>query len=158
MENYTPIPIEQYLKTSKVKDLPQEVKDEIRRVRTEYEYMSFEQFTELHVNLRIVRRVRKLKKPRRLFVCPEGKIWYFDFYHSAFNYCGYFYDETFLEQRAKEEAEKRRLIEEARAEKKRLKSEGAIKRTSAEKQLKEEITKLNKGFQEVKKKRPRIKK
>lgn len=154
METYTPIPIEEYLKTSKVKDLPQEVKDEIRRVRTEYEYMSPSQFTELHVNLRIVKRVRKLKKPRSLFVCPEGKIWYFDFYHSAFNYCGYFYDETFLEQRTKEEAEKRRLIEEARAEKKRVKAE----KLAAEKQLKEEVIKLNKGFKEVKKKRPRIKK
>lgn len=156
MENYTPIPIEEYLKTSKVKDLPQEVKDEIKRVRSEYEYMSPSQFAELHVNLRVVKRVRKLKKPRSLWVCPEGKIWYFDFYHSAFNYCGYFYPEEFLEQRAKEEAEQRRLIEEARAEKKRVAAEKKLK--ESEKQLKEEVTKLNKGFQEVKKKRPRIKK
>ena len=42
-----PIPIEEYLETSKVKDLPQEVKDEIKRVRTSYDFMPWDMFEEL---------------------------------------------------------------------------------------------------------------
>ena len=88
-----PIPIEVYLEKSSIKNLPQEVKVEIVRVRNSYAYMSPEQFRELHTTIGIVQRTRKLKKPRTLWVCPEGKIWYFCFYTQAFQYCGYFKDE-----------------------------------------------------------------
>ena len=116
METYKPIPIEEYLETSKVKDLSQEVKDEIKRVRTSYDFMPWDMFEELFKQ-RLINRTIKLKHPRSLWVCEEGKIWFFNFYHSSFNFCGFFHTEEFLAERNKKETEERRLIEEAREEK-----------------------------------------
>ncbi len=99
------LPIEEYLQTEKVKILPQEVKDEIRRVRTTYEPIDFDLFTELHVNQRIIKRTAKLKFPRSLFICPEEKIWYFNHYKQEFQYCGYFYSLEYLAEREAKEAE-----------------------------------------------------
>ena len=126
METYKPIPIEEYLETSKVKDLPQEVKDEIKRVRTSYDFMPWDMFEELFKQ-RLINRTIKLKHPRSLWVCEEGKIWFFNFYHSSFNFCGFFHTEEFLAERTKKETEERRLIEQARAEKKKLKQEVPVK-------------------------------
>lgn len=110
METYKPIPIEEYLETSKVKDLPQEVKDEIKRVRTSYDFMPWDMFEELFKQ-RLINKTIKLKHPRSLWVCEEGKIWFFNFYHSSFNFCGFFHTEEFLAERAKKETEETRLID-----------------------------------------------
>jgi hypothetical protein len=115
---YKQLPIEEYLQTEKIKILPQEVKDEIRRVRTTYEPIDFDLFIELHVNQRIIKRTAKLKFPRSLFICPEEKIWYFNHYKQQFQYCGYFFSLEFLAEReAKEEAFKAEVLENRRIKK-----------------------------------------
>lgn len=115
---YKQLPIEDYLQTEKIKNLPQEIKDEIIRVRTTYEPLDFDLFTELHVKQRIIKRTVKLKFPRSLFVCPEEKIWYFNHHRQEFQYCGYFYSLDFLAERtAKEEAYKAEVLENRRKKK-----------------------------------------
>jgi len=83
------IEIEDYLKLNSVKDLSQEQKDEIVRVRTTLELMSPEQFNFLKEQGIIVR-TRKLRKLRSLWVCENGKIWYFCHYGKKYQYAGYF--------------------------------------------------------------------
>ena len=96
------VPLEKYLEMPRIKDLPQETKDEIVRVRTTYEYMSFEMFKELKKQ-RLLKVFRNLKKPHSFWVDEEGRIWYFDRYHKAFNYSAFFLSEDFLKERAERE-------------------------------------------------------
>ena len=96
------VPLEKYLEMPRIKDLPQETKDEIVRVRTTYEYMSFEMFKELKKQ-RLLKVFRNLKKPHSFWVDEEGRIWYFDRYHKAFNYCAFFHSDEFLKERAERE-------------------------------------------------------
>ena len=111
------VPLEKYLEMPRIKDLPQETKDEIVRVRTTYEYMSFEMFKELKKQ-RLLKVFRNLKKPHSFWVDEEGRIWYFDRYHKAFNYCAFFYSTQFLEERtAKEEAYRAEVLENRRKKK-----------------------------------------
>ena len=132
-----PIPTQEYLKTNKVKDLPQEVKDEIKRVRDSYDFMPWDMFEELFKQ-RLIKRTIKLKHPRSLWVCEEGKIWFFNFYYKSFNFCGFFHTEEFLAERNKKETEERELIEQRKAEKKRAKQ--ALKEVPV-KQKRKRITK-----------------
>jgi len=61
------------------------------RENPEYEYMTPEQFRFLFLN-GIVKRTRKLKKPRVLLTDGE-KIFYLDHYVKEYRFCGYFKNE-----------------------------------------------------------------
>jgi len=90
---YTPINIETYLEREHIKVLPQEVKDKIREVRCEWEYMSPEIFRELHTTVGVVKRLKKLKKLRSLYT--DGKIIvYFNSYKETFDVVGKFLPEN----------------------------------------------------------------
>jgi hypothetical protein len=67
---------------------------EVKKIRENpnYEEMSQEQFRFLFLN-GIIKRTRKLKKIRTLFVSPEGRILYLEHHFKAWNYCGYFLNE-----------------------------------------------------------------
>lgn len=67
--------------------------EEIKKIREEHEPMSFEQFTFLFQQ-KVVQRTRKLKKPRNLSVCPEGKIWYLNHRNRRYEWIGFFPNET----------------------------------------------------------------
>ena len=85
--------IEVYMELDFVKELDQETQDNIRKIRTEYEPMTNEQFQFLFQQ-GVIKRTQKLKsKKRSLFVCPEGRIWTFNFYTKQFTYVGYFNDQ-----------------------------------------------------------------
>lgn len=114
---YTPPTIEQYLERPHIKELPQEVRDKIVEIRTTWEYVPFDIFRELHTTLRLVKRTKKLIKPRTLFTDGE-KIIYFNFYKQQFDVVGFFHTEEFLAERtAKEEAYKAEVLENRRKKK-----------------------------------------
>jgi hypothetical protein len=114
---YTPPTKEQYLERPHIKELPQEVKDKIVEIRTTWEYVPFDIFRELHTTLRLVKRIKKLIKPRTLFTDGE-KIIYFNFYKQQFDVVGFFHSEEFLAERtAKEEAYRAEVLENRRKKK-----------------------------------------
>lgn len=114
---YTPPTIEEYLEKEHIKELPQEVRDKIVEIRTTWEYVPFDIFRELHTTLRLVKRIKKLIKPRTLFTDGE-KIVYFNFYKQQFDVVGFFHSEEFLAERtAKEEAYKAEVLENRRKKK-----------------------------------------
>ena len=123
--SYQKLEIEDYLNLPKIKDLPQEVKDEIRRVRTEFQYMSYEMFHELLLQRQICR-TRKLKYARSIWVDEQGTMWYFNHYHSKFEFCGYFHSEEFLKERSEKEATERKEIENRKMAKKLAKQQKQI--------------------------------
>lgn len=84
--------VDEYLALSSIKHLSDEIKEEIRRVRTEYDHLPWEMYQMLTSQQAIVR-TRKLRQPRSLWVCNEGKIWYFCKYHNKWNYCAMFKEE-----------------------------------------------------------------
>lgn len=114
---YTPIEIEDYLQRKHIKDLPQEVKDKIREVRTTWNYVPLEMFRELHTTLRMVKRTKTLKKMRSLFTNSQDIV-YFNSYTQTFDSVGYFYSEQFLEESDKKEAEAKQMVLDIRAQKK----------------------------------------
>ena len=59
------------------------------RENPENELMSPEQF-EFLWKQGVIKRTRKLKSKRSLFVTPKGRILYLDNYYKCYNYCGYF--------------------------------------------------------------------
>jgi hypothetical protein len=120
MNNYKPIEIKQYLEREHIKKLPQQVKDKIVEIRTTWEYVPFDIFRELHTTLRLVKRIKKLVKPRTLYTDGD-KIVYFNSFRQEFDVVGYFHTEEFLAERNKKETEERELIEQRKAEKKRAK-------------------------------------
>jgi hypothetical protein len=120
MNNYKPIEIKQYLEREHIKKLPQQVKDKIVEIRTTWEYVPFDIFRELHTTLRLVKRIKKLVKPRSLYTDGD-KIVYFNSFRQEFDVVGYFHTEEFLAERNKKETEERELIEQRKAEKKRAK-------------------------------------
>lgn len=89
---YTPIEIEKYLELPYIKELSDEIKTEIRKVRTTWDYMSWPMYQML-VEQGALKRFRKLKKPRSLYVSEEGFIYYFCTYNKAFNYAAAFKNE-----------------------------------------------------------------
>ena len=79
----------EYLKKLLSFNYSKEQLDNVKTVLSTYEHCTFEQFKEL-VKLKTVFRTRKLKKPRNLYVCEEGKFWYLCHYSRQFRYCGFF--------------------------------------------------------------------
>lgn len=62
---------------------------EIIKQRSSMEYCTFEMFKEL-VKQGIIKRTRKLKDNRSLYVSSDGYIMYLEYYRKKYNYCGYF--------------------------------------------------------------------
>jgi hypothetical protein len=117
MSSYLPPTIEQYLERECIKILPQEVKDKIVEIRTTWEYVPFDIFRELHTTLRLVKRIKKLVKPRSLYTNRE-KIVYFNSYKQEFDTVGFFHSEDFLAEReAKEESYRAEVLENRRKKK-----------------------------------------
>lgn len=77
--------LEEYL--AGLTDYSQEQLDNVRKVRTEWQHMSFEQYQFLFTHGAINRFV-KLKTPRNLFVCSEGKIHYLNHYRKWYQCIG----------------------------------------------------------------------
>lgn len=66
--------------------------EEIEKVRNNYEHMTFEQFRFLFLQ-GVIKRTVKLKKPRNLFVSPDGEVLFLSHYHKKYNKCGHFITE-----------------------------------------------------------------
>lgn len=82
--------VEEYLELPFVSELDEDTKAEIRKVRTEYEPITSEQFHFLMMQGVIKRTIKLKNKKRSLFVSPEGQILTFDFYNKRYMYIGYF--------------------------------------------------------------------
>ena len=82
---------DEYKEYLKFRGLTEEQIEDVRRIREneEYNHVTYEQFMELW-RQGVIRRTRKLKKPRNLFLCKEGRFWYFEFYYKKWQYAGYF--------------------------------------------------------------------
>ena len=117
--------IEEYLKRLEHYGYTEEERETVKQFRENAEHMPFDQYQFL-VDQRLIFRTRKLKKKRNIYFFDD-KLWILNHYHKGYEYIGFFHSEEFLAERTKKETEERRLIEEARAEKKRLKQEAPVK-------------------------------
>ncbi len=117
--------IEEYLKRLEHYGYTEEERETVKQFRENAEHMPFDQYQFL-VDQRLIFRTRKLKKKRNIYFFDD-KLWILNHYHKGYEYIGFFHSEEFLAERNKKETEERRLIEEARAEKKRLKQEVPVK-------------------------------
>ena len=70
----------------------QEEVDEIITFRDNCEHMPFEMFTVLFQQ-GVLKRTVKLKKPRNLYVCNDGKVYYLNHRNKRFEVVAYFKDE-----------------------------------------------------------------
>jgi len=118
-------PIEEYLKRLEHYGYTEEQRETVKQFRENAEHMPFDQYQFL-VDQRLIFRTRKLKKKRNIYFFDD-KLWILNHYHKGYEYIGWLHSEEFLEERNKKETEERRLIEQARAEKKRAKQEPLIK-------------------------------
>ena len=118
-------PIEKYLKRLEHYGYTEEERETVKIFRENAEHMPFDQYQFL-VDQRLIFRTRKLKKKRNIYFF-EDKLWILNHYHKGYEYIGFFHSEEFLAERNKKETEERRLIEEVRAEKKKLKQEVPVK-------------------------------
>lgn len=82
---------EQYKEKLIRKGFNEEQIEEAKNIRETYEHCPFEQFVELH-NQGVVYRTSKLRKPRNLYVCENGKFWYLNLVNKKYYYVGYFKD------------------------------------------------------------------
>jgi hypothetical protein len=114
-------PIEEYLERIKKYDYTEEQLEAVRQFRENAEHMSWEQYRFL-IDQNLLFRTKKLKKKRNIYF-HQDKLWVLNHYHKKYEYIGWIHSEEFLAERTKKEEEQRRIIEEARAEKKRLKQE-----------------------------------
>ena len=112
-------PIEEYLKRLECYGYTEEQRETVKQFRENAEHMPFDQYQFL-VDQRLIFRTRKLKNKRNIYFFDD-KLWILNHYHKGYEYIGWLHSEEFLEERNKKETEERRLIEEARAEKKRAK-------------------------------------
>ncbi len=112
-------PIEKYLKRLEHYGYTEEGRETVKQFRENAEHMPFDQYQFL-VDQRLIFRTRKLKKKRNIYFFDD-KLWILNHYHKGYEYIGFFHSEEFLAERTKKETEERRLIEQARAEKKRAK-------------------------------------
>ena len=112
-------PIEEYLKRLEHYGYTKEERETVKKFRENAEYMPFDQYQFL-VDQKLIFRTRKLKKKRNIYFFDD-KLWILNHYHKGYEYIGWLHSEEFLAERTKKETEERRLIEEARAEKKRAK-------------------------------------
>ena len=117
--------IEEYLKRLEHYGYTEEERETVKQFRENAEHMPFDQYQFL-VDQKLIFRTRKLKKKRNIYFFDD-KLWILNHYHKGYEYIGFFHSEEFLAERTKKETEERRLIEEARAEKKRLKQEAPVK-------------------------------
>ena len=117
--------IEEYLKRLEHYGYTEEERETVKQFRENAEHMPFDQYQFL-VDQKLIFRTRKLKKKRNIYFF-EDKLWILNHYHKGYEYIGWLHSEEFLAERNKKETEERRLIEEARAEKKRLKQEVPVK-------------------------------
>ncbi len=90
--NYTPLSIQDYLLTKKIKDLSQEIKDEITAVRQNLEFMSWNIYQEL-LKIGVLERKVKLRHPRSLYV-KDSEVVYFNHYNAKFETVAVFKEET----------------------------------------------------------------
>ena len=111
--------IEEYLKRLEHYGYTEEERETVKQFRENAEHMPFDQYQFL-VDQRLIFRTRKLKKKRNIYFFDD-KLWILNHYHKGYEYIGWLHSEEFLAERTKKETEERRLIEEARAEKKRAK-------------------------------------
>ena len=111
--------IEEYLKRLEHYGYTKEERETVKQFRENAEHMPFDQYQFL-VDQRLIFRTRKLKKKRNIYFFDD-KLWILNHYHKGYEYIGFFHSEEFLAERTKKETEERRLIEEARAEKKKAK-------------------------------------
>ena len=118
-------PIEEYLKRLEHYGYTEEERETVKQFRENAEHMPFDQYQFL-VDQKLIFRTRKLKKKRNIYFFDD-KLWILNHYHKGYEYIGFFHTEEFLAERTKKETEERRLIEQARAEKKRLKQEVPVK-------------------------------
>ena len=118
-------PIEEYLKRLEHYGYTEEQREKVKQFRENAEHMPFDQYQFL-VDQRLIFRTRKLKKKRNIYFFDD-KLWILNHYHKGYEYIGWLHSEEFLAERTKKETEEKRLIEEARAEKKRLKQEVPVK-------------------------------
>ncbi len=118
-------PIEEYLKRLEHYGYTEEQRETVKQFRENAEHMPFDQYQFL-VDQRLIFRTRKLKKKRNIYFFDD-KLWILNHYHKGYEYIGFFHSEEFLAERNKKETEERRLIEEVRAEKKKLKQEVPVK-------------------------------
>ena len=117
--------IEEYLKRLEHYGYTEEERETVKQFRENAEHMPFDQYQFL-VDQRLIFRTRKLKKKRNIYFFDD-KLWILNHYHKGYEYIGWLHSEEFLAERTKKETEERRLIEEVRAEKKRLKQEVPVK-------------------------------
>ncbi len=117
--------IEEYLKRLEHYGYTEEERETVKQFRENAEHMPFDQYQFL-VDQRLIFRTRKLKKKRNIYFFDD-KLWILNHYHKGYEYIGWLHSEEFLAERTKKETEERRLIEQARAEKKRLKQEVPVK-------------------------------
>ena len=117
--------IEEYLKRLEHYGYTEEERETVKQFRENAEHMPFDQYQFL-VDQKLIFRTRKLKKKRNIYFF-EDKLWILNHYHKGYEYIGWLHSEEFLAERTKKETEERRLIEEARAEKKKLKQEAPVK-------------------------------
>ena len=109
-------PIEEYLKRLEHYGYTEEERETVKQFRENAEHMPFDQYQFL-VDQRLIFRTRKLKKKRNIYFFDD-KLWILNHYHKGYEYIGWLHSEEFLAERTKKETEERRLIEQARAEKK----------------------------------------
>lgn len=112
-------PIEEYLKRLEHYGYTEEQRETVKQFRENAEHMPFDQYQFL-VDQKLIFRTRKLKKKRNIYFFDD-KLWILNHYHKGYEYIGWLHSEEFLAERNKKETEEKRLIEEARAEKKRAK-------------------------------------
>jgi len=86
---FTPITTEDYLKIHYVEALSEELKAEIINMRDNWEHIPQDQFDML-VQQGVLKRTQKLRKKRTMYVCPNGRVNYFNFYNSRIEYLAYF--------------------------------------------------------------------
>ena len=118
-------PIEEYLKRLEHYGYTEEERETVKQFRENAEHMPFDQYQFL-VDQKLIFRTRKLKKKRNIYFFDD-KLWILNHYHKGYEYIGWLHSEEFLAERNKKETEERRLIEQARAEKKKLKQEAPVK-------------------------------
>ena len=111
--------IEEYLKRLEHYGYTEEERETVKQFRENAEHMPFDQYQFL-VDQKLIFRTRKLKKKRNIYFFDD-KLWILNHYHKGYEYIGWLHSEEFLAERTKKETEERRLIEEARAEKKKAK-------------------------------------
>ena len=92
-ENFKRIPWNEYKERLLIFGYDQDQILEVKKIREnpEIEQITWEQFRFLFLN-GILRRTRKLKKIRTLYVFDD-KVWYLDHHVKGYRYCGEFIEE-----------------------------------------------------------------